>query len=86
MHRRQRSIVAGVHRLQHVQRLAAAHLAHHDTLGAHAQRIADQIANGDQTRAIGQDGRRFQAHHMRLSQLQFGRIFHRADAFVGGDE
>ena len=37
--RRQRAVVAGVHRLQHVERLGAAHLADDDAVGAHAQRV-----------------------------------------------
>ena len=33
----------GVHRLQHVERLGAAHLADDDPIRSHAQRIAHQI-------------------------------------------
>jgi len=36
--------VAGVHRLQHVERLGAAHLAHDDPVRAHPQRVAHQVA------------------------------------------
>ena len=43
----QRAIVAGIHGLEHVQRLAAAALAHHNALRAHAQRVAHAIADGD---------------------------------------
>ena len=37
VHRRQRPVVTGVHRLQHVERLGAANLADDDPVGTHAQ-------------------------------------------------
>ena len=42
---RQRPVVAGVHRLQHVERLGAADLADDDPVGAHAQRVAHEVAD-----------------------------------------
>ena len=42
-----RTFVAGVHRLQHVERLAAANLTNDDPVGPHAQRVLDQVALGD---------------------------------------
>ena len=47
MHGRQRAVVAGGHRLQHVQRLGSAHLPHHDPVGAHPQRVSHQRAQVD---------------------------------------
>ena len=47
VHRGHRAVMAGVHRLQHVERLGAAHLADDDAVGAHAQRVAQQVALGD---------------------------------------
>ena len=41
---RQAAVVAGVHRLQHVERLGAAHLADDDAIGPHAQRVDHQVA------------------------------------------
>ena len=38
----ERAVVAGVHGLQHVDRLAAAHLAEDDAVGAHTQGVLDQ--------------------------------------------
>ena len=43
--RGQRAVVAGVHRLQHVQRLGAAALADDDPVGPHAQGVAHQVAD-----------------------------------------
>ena len=50
--RGQRAVVAGVHRLEHVERLAAADLADDDPVGAHAQRVAHQVADGDLALAL----------------------------------
>ena len=43
--RRQRAVVAGVHGLEHVERLGAADLADDDAVGPHAQRVAHQVAD-----------------------------------------
>jgi hypothetical protein len=47
VNRGQRPFVAGVHRLQHVERLAAADFAHDDAVGPHAEAVANQVALGD---------------------------------------
>ncbi len=39
--------MTGVHRLQHVERLAASAFTHDDAIGPHAQRVLDQIPDGD---------------------------------------
>ena len=38
--RAHRAVMAGVHRLQHVERFRPAHLADDDAIGPHAQRVA----------------------------------------------
>ena len=48
----QRAVVAGGHRLEHVEGLAAAHLADDDAVGAHPQGVADQVADGDLALAL----------------------------------
>ena len=55
--RGQRALVPGVHRLQHVERLAGADLADDDAIGPHAQGVADEVADGDLARALGVGGR-----------------------------
>ena len=47
-----RALVAGVHGLEHVERLAAADLADDDPVGSHAQRVAHQVADGDLALAL----------------------------------
>src|SRR3989441_13281194 len=49
---RQRAVVAGVHRLQHVEGFAAATLANDDAVRAHAERVLDQVALHDLTLAL----------------------------------
>ena len=41
--RRQAAVVAGVHRLQHVERFFAADLADDDAVGPHTQRVDHQL-------------------------------------------
>ena len=41
--RRQRAVVARVHRLQHVERFLAAHLAHDDPVRPHTQAVDQQL-------------------------------------------
>ena len=52
VHRGERAVVARVHRLEHVQRLGAADLADDDPVGAHAQRVADELADRDLALAL----------------------------------
>ena len=80
------AVVAGVHRLQHVECLGAADLADDDAVGAHAQRVAHQVALGDLALAFQAGRAGFQSHDMGLLQLQFGSILHRHDAFAGVDQ
>ena len=46
----QRSLVARVHRLHHVEGLGAADLADDDAVGTHAERVADEVALRDLAR------------------------------------
>ena len=84
----QRAIVAGVHRLQHVQRLGAAHLADDDAVGAHAQGVAHQLANSDLALAfhVGRPGFLAQRVGMDLVELQFGRVFDGDRPLSAGDK
>ncbi len=86
VHGRQAAVVAGVHRLQHVERLAAAALADHDAVGPHAQRVAHQVADRDRALALDVRRPRLEPDHVLLRQLQLGRVLDRDDALVGRDE
>ncbi len=76
----------GVHRRQHVQRLGTTHLTDHDTVWAHPQAVAHQLTLANLPPPL--DVRRpcFQSHHMRLLQLQLGRVFDGDDALVMRNE
>ena len=50
VHGRQRAVVAGVQRLEHVERLRAAHLADHDPVGPHPQRVHARAAGSSPRR------------------------------------
>ena len=81
---RQRSVVAGVHRHQHVERLGATHLADDDAGGPHAQRIADQIADADLacTLDVLAAGLQCDAIRQAAIQLELGDLLHRHHALV----
>ena len=78
--------MAGVHGLQQVEGFRSAHFADDDAFGAHAQAVAHQIAHGDLALAFQIGRPRFQPHHVRLLQLQFGGVFAGDDAFFFVDE
>ena len=77
--------MAGVERLEHVERLAAADLADDDAVGPHAQRGAHEIAHRDRACALGVGRPRFEPHDVRLREAELGGLLDRDDALVGGD-
>ena len=77
-----RSIVAGIHGLQHVERFLAAHLADDDSVGTHTQGIDDQFALPYSPLSFNVRRPAFQAYNVLLLQLKFGGVFNRDDAFV----
>ena len=81
--RAHRTVVTGVHGLQQVEGFRSAHLADDDPLGTHTQAVLDEVAHGDLALAleIGRAG--FEAHDMRLLQLQFGGVLAGDDALIG---
>ena len=65
---RERSAVAGVHRLEHVERLAAADLADDDAIGPHPKRGPQQRAHVDGTRPLDARRSRLERDDVRLRQ------------------
>ena len=80
--RSHRSVMAGVHGLQQVERFRSADFADDDAFRPHTQAVADQFAHGDLAFALDIGRAGFQTHHMRLLQLKFGGVFAGDDAFV----
>src|ERR1039457_5436194 len=71
----ERTLVAGVHGLEHVEGFFTAHLAHYDAIRTHAQAVDDELAHADRAFAfdVGRTG--LGADDVFLLELQFGRIF-----------
>ena len=86
MDRAHRAFVSGVHRLQHVERLAAATLADDDPVGSHPQGVAHKVANLDRTLALDVGGTGLKPNHVRLPELKLGRVLDRDDPLVRRDE
>ncbi len=66
--------MAGVHCGQYVQHFDAADLAEDDAVRAHPQRVADQVAGAHLAMPFGVGRAGFQAHHMRVTELQLGYV------------
>src|SRR6478752_7196454 len=83
---RHRAVVAGVHRLEHVQRLAGAALSDDDPVGPHPEGVPDELA--DRNRALAFDVRRagLQRHDVPLAELELGGVLDRHDPLVVRDE
>src|SRR5690242_510350 len=84
--RRHRAIVAGVHGLEHVQRLAATTLTDDDAVGAHTEAALDQLTDGHRALALDVGRTRLELDPVRLLQLQLGGVFAGDEALVLGDE
>ena len=84
--RRDRSLVAGVHRLQHVEALGAADLADDDAVGPHAKRVAHEVADRDLAATLDVRRARLESHDVLLLQLQLDGVLDRDDALVARDE
>ena len=86
MGRGQGTVVAGVHSLQHVESLARADLADDDAVGAHAQGITHEVADGNGSPPFEVGRTRLERDDVLLLQAQLGGILDGDDAFALGDE
>ena len=86
VHGGQRAVVAGVHRLEHVQGLAAAALADDDAVGPHAERVAHQVADGDRALALDVGRPRLQPDDVLLLELQLDGVLDGDDPLAVRDE
>src|SRR3989449_2785229 len=66
---RQRTVMAGVHGLQHVDRLWTPDLADDDAIRPHAQRVDQELALRHLPLTLDVDAACLEAYHMRLPQL-----------------
>ncbi|MNZ48618.1 hypothetical protein D3C78_663660 [compost metagenome] len=81
-----RTIVTSIHRRQHIKHFNTTNLAQQNTIRAHAQGVANQLAGFDFAMALGIRRAGFQAHHMRVVQLQFSDILNAHQPFMWGDQ
>ena len=79
-------VVAGVHRLQHVQRFGAANLTDEDAVGAHSKTVAQQLADGQLSLAFDVGRTVLQRDDVWVVDLQLGGVFDRDHALVVRDE
>ena len=77
-----RALVAGVHRLDHVERLGASALADDDPVGPHAEGVLDQVGRGDRPLALDVRRPGLQADDVLLLELQLGGVLDRDDPVV----
>ena len=84
--RRQRALVARVHRLEHVERLGAANLADDDPVGAHAQGVPDELADANLALALDVRRPRLEGDDVILLELELRRVLDRDDALVARHE
>src|SRR5437667_6305582 len=66
---RQRTVMTGVHGLQHVDRLWTPDLADDDAIRPHAQRVDQELALRHLPLTLDVGAACLEAHHMRLPQL-----------------
>jgi len=83
---RQGPVVTGVHRLEHVERLATTHLADHDSVRSHAEGVPDQIADRDLALALDVGRPALKPDLVLLLEVELERVLDGHDTFRLGDE
>jgi hypothetical protein len=78
--------MTGVHGLQHIQRFFTADFADHDAVWTHTQTVHQQFTLAHRSVAFKVCRTGFEPRHVRLLELQFGRVFDGDDAFLVVDE
>src|SRR5688572_5618667 len=86
MDRRQAPVMAGVHRLEHVERFFASDLADNDAVWTHTQGVDHEIALTHGAFAFDIGGPGLEAYHVTLAELELGSVFDRDHALVLADE
>ena len=81
VHGGHRAVVAGVHRLEHVEGFGAANLANDDPVRTHPQRVAHERALIDLPAPLDIRRPRFERDDVILLELQFGRVLDGDDPF-----
>jgi hypothetical protein len=74
--------MAGVHCLHEIEGFRAADLADDNSFRTHTQAASHEITHRDRAAPFKIWRPRFETNHMRLLQLQFGRVLASNHAFV----
>ena len=82
----QRPVVSRVHCLQHVERLAPAHLTHDNAVRPHTQCVDYELPDRHRAIPLHVWGTGLQTHDVTLVRFQFGRVLDGDNSFVAGDE
>ena len=78
--------MTGIHRLQHIERLAASDFADDDAIRAHTESILHKVSDRDRALALYIRRTGLERHDMRLLKAELGGIFDGDDAFIGGNK
>ena len=81
-----RSVVTGIHGLQHVQGFFSANLADDDAIRPHTETVCYQLALVYCPFTLDVCRTAFEANNVMLFNLKFGGVLHRHDSFFVGDE
>ncbi len=84
--RRERTVVSGVHGLEHVEGLATAHLADDDAIGPHAQGVAHEIADRDLAASFEVLRASLEPDHVAALQAELDGVFDGDDALAERNE
>ena len=78
--------MAGVHCLQHRERLATTDLTDDDALRAHTKGVLHEVHDRDRALALDVRGARLQANDVVLHETELGGVLDGDDALVLGNE
>src|SRR3954452_16970862 len=81
-----RAVVTRVHGLEHVEGFARTALPDDDPVGAHAERVADELPDRDLALAFDVGRPRLEGHDVLLTKLELGRVLDGHDPLVIRDE
>ena len=84
MTRRQRSVVAGVHRLDECQHLVAAHFADDDAIGSQPQRRTDEVGHRDRCGTVEECRPGLESNDVTMLDGQLRRVLHHDESLGAG--
>ena len=80
------ALVAGVEGGEQLDHLAAAHLADHQPVGSHPQRLPDQVAQGDLAGTLDVGRPRLERDDVRMRRSQLGGVLDQHQPLAGLDQ